>query len=110
MAFVAVPKALVQGSFTHEAAKPREKAIDTYRKFFDKNTGEPYLEFMVEDRRVDEQGNIKVNNYLKCHARGAVATQIETLQWSEVSLAGTLNWNRDYKSLTIEVQKVEVAA
>jgi hypothetical protein len=110
MAFVAVPKALVQGAFTHEAAKPREKAIDTYRRFFDKNTGEPYIEFMVEDRRLDDAGNVKVNNYLKCHARGEVATKIEAAQWTEVALAGTLNWNRDYKSLTIEVQKVEVAA
>jgi hypothetical protein len=110
MAFVAVPKALVQGAFNHEAAKPRDKAIDTYRKFFDKNSGEPYIEFMVEDRRLDEAGNVKVNNYLKCHARGAVADQIEALQWAEVSIGGTLNWNRDYKSLTIEVQKVEAVA
>lgn len=106
-----VKRALLQGSMEHEGAKAAPKGFNgSWSQLFDRKTGQPERVFTIEERATDETGKVKVTGYFNCVAKDpAIIAQIESLQWTEVSLVAELKFNRDTKYLQLEVVKVEAA-
>lgn len=106
-------RALVQGS--HQAAAsagvtPRKGSLDTFRQEYDPKTGQPVLKFTIEDQVIVD-GVVRVANYINCVVKEpALVEFFRNHQWNLVKMAGSLNWNRDYKSLTVTVERAEVLA